>query len=47
MVNEMGKGWRSMLSHALWAYRAAFMTPYQLVYGKTCHHLVELEHKAF
>jgi hypothetical protein len=23
------------------------MTPFQLVYGKTCHLLIEIEHKAF
>jgi hypothetical protein len=23
------------------------MTPYQFVYGKTCHLLVELEHKTY
>ena len=48
----MGKGWRSKLPEALWAYRTAFktpigMTPYQLVYGKTCHLPVELEYKSY
>jgi hypothetical protein len=52
MVNEMGKGWRTKLSDALEAYRTAFkmpinMTSYQLVYRKTCHLPIELEHKAF
>jgi hypothetical protein len=48
----MGRSWRSKLSEALWAYRMTYkmlisMMPYQLVYWKTCHLLVELEHKAF
>jgi hypothetical protein len=52
IVNQMGRSWRSKLSEALWAYRTAYktligMTPYQLVYGKTCHIPVKLEHQAF
>jgi hypothetical protein len=36
----------------MWTYQMAYkmligMTPYQVVYGKTHHLLVELEHKAF
>jgi hypothetical protein len=51
-VNQIGRSWRSKFSESLWAYRTAYkipigMTPYQLVYRKTCHLPVELEHNAF
>ena len=41
-VNEMGTTWKDKLHGALWAYRSAYktplgMSPYQLIYGKTCH----------
>ena len=50
-VNAMGKGWKSKLPEALWAYWTDFkmpigMTPYQLVYGRTCHLPVDLEFKS-
>lgn len=51
-VSTSRKDWAAKLDDALWAYRTAFKTPigttpFKLVYGKSCHLPVELEHKAY
>nr|GFB26735.1 reverse transcriptase domain-containing protein [Tanacetum cinerariifolium] len=49
---ENHASWTDKLDDALWAFRTAFKTPigctpYRLVYGKSCHLPLELEHKAY
>nr|GEV69827.1 reverse transcriptase domain-containing protein [Tanacetum cinerariifolium] len=51
-VGENRALWSDKLEDALWAFRTAFKTPigctpYRLVYGKSYHLPLELEHKAF
>ncbi|GKE18704.1 reverse transcriptase domain-containing protein [Tanacetum coccineum] len=51
-VGENRTSWSDKLDDALWEFRIAFKTPigctpYKLVYGKSCHLPIELEHKAY
>nr|GFA31309.1 reverse transcriptase domain-containing protein [Tanacetum cinerariifolium] len=51
-VGENRTLWIDKLKDALWEFRIAFKTPigctpYRLVYRKSCHLHLELEHKAF
>nr|GEW36171.1 reverse transcriptase domain-containing protein [Tanacetum cinerariifolium] len=51
-VGENHASWSKKLKDALWAFGTAYKTPigctpYKLVYGKSCHLPIELEHKAY
>nr|GEU61024.1 hypothetical protein [Tanacetum cinerariifolium] len=51
-VGENRASWSDKLDDVLWAFGTAFKTPigctpYKLVYGKSCHLPIELEHKAY
>nr|GEX07429.1 retrovirus-related Pol polyprotein from transposon 17.6 [Tanacetum cinerariifolium] len=51
-VGENRVSWSEKLDDALWAFRTTYKTPigctlYKLVYGKSCHLPIELEHKAY
>ncbi|XP_010496446.1 PREDICTED: uncharacterized protein LOC104773520 [Camelina sativa] len=51
IVGATRKDWSSKLDETLWAYRTAFKTPigrtpFQIVYGKSCHLPIEVEYKA-
>ncbi|GKF51952.1 reverse transcriptase domain-containing protein [Tanacetum coccineum] len=49
---ENRASWPDRLGDALWAFRTAYKTPigctpYKLVYGKSCHLPIELEHRTY
>nr|GFA27986.1 reverse transcriptase domain-containing protein [Tanacetum cinerariifolium] len=51
-VGENHTSWSDKLDDALWAFRTSYKTPigctpYKLVYGKSCHLPIELEHRAY
>nr|GEV96806.1 reverse transcriptase domain-containing protein [Tanacetum cinerariifolium] len=52
MVEENRVSWSEKLDDALWTFRTAYKTPigctpYKLVYRKSCHLPIDLEHKAY
>nr|GEU42039.1 DNA-directed DNA polymerase [Tanacetum cinerariifolium] len=52
IVGENHTSWSDKLDDELWAFRTAYKTPigctpYKLVYGKSCHLPIEVEHRAY
>ena len=52
VVNTSKRDWSIKLHDSLWAYRTTYktilgMSSYRLVCGKTCHHPVEVQYKAW
>ncbi|GJX80585.1 putative nucleotidyltransferase, ribonuclease H [Tanacetum coccineum] len=51
-INGNRKEWADKLDDELWAFRTANKspirsTPFKIVYGKACHLLIKMEHKAY
>lgn len=51
MISTSKKDSSTKLNYAFWAYRTTYktpigITPFKVVNGKSCHLLVDLEHKA-
>jgi len=52
IIEPSRKDWSNRMDDALWAHRTAYkapigMSPYRVVFGKTCHLPVEIEHRAY
>nr|GEW82392.1 putative reverse transcriptase domain-containing protein [Tanacetum cinerariifolium] len=51
-IRSNRKEWSHKLDDVLWAFRASFKTPlrttpFRIIFGKACHLLVKLKHKAY
>ncbi|RDY06455.1 hypothetical protein CR513_09556, partial [Mucuna pruriens] len=52
MANPNRNDWSRLLEDALWAHRTTYqtplgMSPYQIVFNKACHLLMEIEHRDY